>query len=461
MKNTLERAGVRMHGQANTRNAGHVPPLSTDVQNMKAHELRALNAKLDDAFTTGAIADANVRAYHDFQTNVRQQLDALELQASKVQHAAPSQDKPSAPSYLRSVGDNARGLAKNFSISKAIVAASEGRQLDGAEAEVTQEGRRQFAGTRGQVVIPDFVLQEVRATYGNDSGSGSIDAAVTGRQTLAGAWSTALHVQPLAQQLGAVVLDASGSSTFLVPYLGRTAAGSAAEGAGVTSTATFSELSLTPTRYARVATYSALALRTTGAGLDEILVRDFQEAHTTAHDAAAFAAIRSSATYTLATEDGTNGLAATTLSKVFDLAKDATQATGANDSPVIVASPEGYNVMNSTAASGLYQTLSTAYMNGTGKMVRQATNLADGDFDAVDIISGADAGTIAGAGLIIAGDFSSCVLAKWGGIDVVLDPYSGNESGLITLAANSYCAAGITRDAFRALAVAGSAISAT
>lgn len=450
-----------MHGQLNTRNAGHVPPLSTDIHNMKAHELRALDAKLEDAFSTGAIADANVRAYHDFQVNVRQQLDAAELQAITYERNASSSDKATPPAYLRSVGDNARGLAKNFSISKAIIAASEGRQLDGAEAEVTAEGRRQFAGTRGQVVVPDFVLNEQRAVYGNDAGSASIDSAVNGKQTLAGAYSTALHVQPLAQQLGAVVMDASGSSTFLVPYLGRTSAGSANEGASVTSSATFSELSLTPTRYARVATYSALALRTTGAGLDQILVRDFQEAHTSAHDAAAFSAIRSSATYVLAAESGTNGLAATTLAKVFELAQATTQATGANDAPVIVASPTGYNVMNSTAASGLYQTLSTAYMNGTGKMVRQATNLADGNFDSEDIIDGASTATIAGAGLIIAGDFASCVLAKWGGIDVVLDPFSGNESGLITLAANSYCAAGITRDAFRALAVASANISAT
>lgn len=136
-------------------------------------------------------------------------------------------------------------------------------------------------------------------------------------------------------------------------------------------------------------------------------------------------------------------------------------AVGSNDAPALVCSPNGYKALNVKAASNLYQTLAFAYSNATGQSVRQATNLADGDFDADDIIDGAVAGTIAGAGLAIAGDFGSCVIAKWGGIDVVLDPFSGNESGLVTLAANSYCAAGITRDAFRAMAVSDSVIAAS
>jgi len=454
MNTTIERAGVRMHGKANTRNAGHVPPIKKDLHGLKSHELRALDATLERCFTDGSIADANVREYSDFQKEVQ----------STLQQRSMTPDEPSvkAPSYLRSVGDTEGGLAKEFSISKAIIAAAEGRQLDGAEAEVTAEGRRQFAGTRGQVVIPNFILDaQKRTVYGNDSGQSGIGGNVSGKQTLAVGYQQALHIQPHAEQLGARVVDAVGSATMLIPFLGRTAAGTADEGAAVTSSATFSELSLTPTRYARVATYSALALRTTGQALDSILTADFQQAHTSAHDKVAFDAIRANSTYTLATENGTNGLEATSLSDVFKLAKEAMSATGTNSAPALVCSPEGFKVLNTATASGLYQTLATAYNTGTGQSVRQATNLADGNFDADDIIDGAVSGTIAGAGLVIAGDMGSCVIAKWGGIDVVIDPFSDNDKGLITLAANSYCAAGITRDAFRALAVAGATIAAS
>jgi hypothetical protein len=441
-------AQVRHFGRPQTRTASHVPKIG-DIDNLKAHELRALAHTIDKCTRDGSISDTEIQDYFKFMDTVNERLAEVETQT-----------RSAAPAYVRSTGDSTTSLAREFSISKAIMTAAEGRQLDGAEAEVVAEGRKQFAGTRGQVVIPDFVLNaNKRAVYGNDSGSGSIDSAVSGRQTLANNYQLAMHIQPLAQQLGATVVDASGSATMLIPYLGRTAAGTAAEGSAVTSSATFSELSLTPTRYARVATYSMLALRTTGQALDSILANDFQNAHASAHDAVAFAAIRANSTYTQADAYSTNGLAKTTLGKVMDLAQEAMSATGSNDSPSLVCSPIGFNVVHSTAVQGLNQTVATAYASGTGANVRQATNLADGDFDSADVIGGT--GTIAGAGLVIAGDFSSCVIAKWGGIDLVLDPYSGNESGLVTLAANSYCAAGITRDAFRALAVAGADIAAT
>ena len=453
-------AQVRHFGRPQTRTASHVPKITDKLDEMKGHELRALAHTLEKCTRDGSISDNEIKDYFKFMDDVNARLATVEAQ-TRTAHLDDN-SKPSAPAYISKMGDSSNNLARSFSISKAIVAAAEGRQLDGAEAEVTAEGRRQFAGTRGQIVIPNFVLDaQKRAVYGNDSTSGSIDSAVTGRQTLAVGYQQALHVQPLAEQLGARVVDAVGSATMLIPYLGRTAAGSTAEGAAATSSATFSELSLTPTRYARVATYSALALRTTGQALDSILTADFQQAHTSAHDAVAFAAIRSNSTYTLATENGTNGLEATSLANVFELAKDAMSATGTNDAPALVCSPEGYKVMNTATASGLYQTLATAYTAGTGQSVRQATNLSDGDFDAADVIDGAVAGTIAGAGLVIAGDMGSCVIAKWGGIDVVIDPFSDNDKGLITLAANSYCSAGITRDAFRALAVAGATIAAT
>ena len=453
MTNPTQAANVRHFGRPQTRTASHVPKITTELESMPVHELRALAHTLDKCTRDGSISDSEIKDYFKFMDDVNARLKSVNTEQRNAQ--------PAAPALLTTIGDSPTKLAKNFSISRAIVAASEGRQLEGADAEVTAEGRRQFAGTRGQVVIPDFVLKEKRNVYGNNSGQSGIDANVSGRQTLANAYQVALHNQPLAEQLGALVVDALGSSTMLIPFLGRTAAGSADEGSSVSSSATFSELSLTPSRYARVATYSALALRTTGAALDEILTRDFQAAHTSAHDKVAFDAIRANATYVEATENGTNGLEATSLANVFDLAKAAMAAVGSNDAPALVCSPNGYKALNVKAASNLYQTLAFAYSNATGQSVRQATNLADGDFDADDIIDGAVAGTIAGAGLAIAGDFGSCVIAKWGGIDVVLDPFSGNESGLVTLAANSYCAAGITRDAFRAMAVSDSVIAAS
>ena len=76
-----------------------------------------------------------------------------------------------------------------------------------------------------------------------------IDAAVTGKQTLAESLRTARHAEPTAVQLGALVVDASGSASYLVPFLGRTAAAEANEGAATTSTADFHQTTLSPRRF--------------------------------------------------------------------------------------------------------------------------------------------------------------------------------------------------------------------
>jgi len=215
-----------MHGQMNTRNAAGIPSTSTNLDNLKAHELRALAAKVDTGLTNGDIADANVKEYFAFSDKIQERLNVA--QAREIHTRDVVTNRVSSPAIVRSVGDSAQGLAKNFSVSKAIVAAAEGRQLDGAEAEVTAEGRRQYAGTRGQVVIPNFVMEaQQRNVYGNDSGQSGVDANVSGRQTINGGYQVALHNQPLAEELGALVVDASGSSTMLIPFLGRTAAGMA------------------------------------------------------------------------------------------------------------------------------------------------------------------------------------------------------------------------------------------
>ena len=51
--------------------------------------------------------------------------------------------KRSAPAISYGIGDSEATFAKRASISKAILAAAQGKQLDGAEAELDREGRNQ------------------------------------------------------------------------------------------------------------------------------------------------------------------------------------------------------------------------------------------------------------------------------------------------------------------------------
>lgn len=430
---------------------------------MDANTVRALRAKVDEAIQADQVEDANMLDYLRLQDRAAKRLEVLEAREAYIRQqveTAPA-SSPAAPAYVRSVGDSTAGLGSRFSLSKAILTAYEGRSFDGAEAEVIQEGRRSNPNARGQVVVPSFALEQ-RNQYGN-AVVGGVDAVVSGKQTLSAPMLTANHGTPVLQQLGATVVDASGASTFLVPYLGRTAAAATLEANSASSSATFSELSLTPTRYARRTDVTALALRTNGSAIDQVLARDFAAAQAWALDAHGFAVIKDTATFTKATEVDTDDLAATTLSNIMDLVSDIMVETRSNEAPALLCSPIAFEIVNTVVATNLNQTLSQAYFASAGGRMLAAVGMVDGDIPAEDALTSVASGLeFVGAGLIAGGYMPDLILARWGnGLDLIIDPYADADLGVIRIVSNSYISAGIVRNSFRCLAVASSTIAST
>jgi hypothetical protein len=393
------------------------------------------------------------------RTELREMAAKYDVPASK-----PNKSTAGAPAYVRGTGDSASTIASRFSFTRAICNVLEGRQHDGAEAEMITEGRSQNSAARGQIVVPDWGATQLRSTYGSNATSGSIDAAVTGLQTMAGApLRGALHGQPLVERLGATIVDATGSNTVLLPWLGVTAASATDEGASASSTSNFQQVTLTPQRYTRKVTVSQLALRTTGnqGNMDAVLLNDMSNALATAQDKQAFAALQAAAQYAFATESGTNGLAATDMADLHSLVSKYMDVTGRNEYPTLIVSKLGAQALN-TGLSGTDTTLSERYTAQTGARIIPAVNLVDGNFDPADIIDGGSTATIAGAGVAMAGDMASLAVARWGGFDLLVDVYGANADGhVVSLHANAYSAAGVLNNAFAQLAVTAAAISAS
>jgi HK97 family phage major capsid protein len=437
--------------------ATNLPPSDLNVDGMGANDLRSLRATIDAAIQADNVPDAQMLNYLQLQERAAARLAAVEARDAYMQAQVQAAPAPSAPAVVRSLGDSHSGLASAFSISRAILAAAEGRQMQGAEAEVIAEGRRSNPHARGQVVLPSFI--HTRNVYGNATGNG-VDVATTGRQTLSAPMLTAHHGVPQLQQLGATVLDAQGSGTFLVPFLGRTAAASTGEASAVTSSASFNELSLTPTRYSRRTDVSALALRTNASAIDQVLLADFSAAHAWAQDAAGFAAIKANATFTAATETGTDDLAATTLGNILDLVSDIMAAIRVNEAPTLLCSTIAFEVVNSVVATNLSQTLAQAYFSSAGGRMVAAVGMVDGDIPAEKALASVAVGReIVGAGLVAGGYLPDLIIARWGDIDLVVDPFSEVDNAVIRVVSNSYASAGIVRDAFRCLAVASATIA--
>jgi len=389
------------------------------------------------------------------RTELREMAAKYDVPASK-----PNKSTAGAPAYVRGTGDSTSTITSRFSIARAVNNVMDGKQQDGAEAEMIAEGRSQFAGASGQIVVPDWAARELRNIYGTDASLTNVDAAVTGLQTLApGGLKVALHGQPLAQQLGAQVIDGMGGQSIVLPWLGRTDAVALEESEASSSSADFQSVTLTPTRYTRQVTVSALSLRTTPGQMDAVIMRDFQNAIVTAQDKQAFAAIQSSAAWTSATAANTNDLAATDMEDIHNLVSDFMDTTGRNEYPNLIVSRLGAKALN-TGLSGSDTTLAERYTAQTGARIIPAVNLIDGNITSANAVGGT--GTIAGAGVVMAGNFNHVVICRYGGIDLLVDQFGTNASRHnISLHCNAYSAAGVLNNAFNQLAVSAAAISAS
>ena len=427
------------------------PKPDTALEALNSNDLKGLRHEVEEGINKGIVADADIRSYFSFLDKIEGKLEQRQTKDKELQRRAAS-----APAvHSRGFGDDSKSLSKRFSISKAINAASMGRQQDGAEAEVIAEGQKSNPMARG-ISLPAFVLEQ-RSIYGVDSGSPDIAAAVTGQRTVSAQLLAALHDQPVAAQLGATMVQASGAH-FLVPFLGSMIPSTADEGGSLTSSASFNQLDLTPTRYGRRADITTLALRAASPEMDNIIMRSMAEGHAVAKDRAAFAAVVANATYQLATAHSTNGLAATDLEDIFNLAKSASVASGNSAAPNMVCSPIGFQALNVASDSTINQTIAGAYRAGTGAQVLQSNTLLDGDLTSADVVGGT--GTIAGAGVAIAGNFADLIVAEWG-VDLVLDNVTDADKGVIRCISNSYIAAGVVRDSLRVMGVSSSNIAAT
>jgi hypothetical protein len=84
--------------------------------------------------------------------------------------------------------------------------------------------------------------------------------------------------------------------------------------------------------------------------------------------------------------------------------------------------------------------------------------LQDGDLTSANVVGGS--GTIAGAGVAVAGNWADLIVAMWG-VDLVLDNVTNAESGVIRCVSNSYASAGVVRDSLRVMGVTATEIAAT
>lgn len=314
----------------------------------------------------------------------------------------------------------------HFSLSRAIMSAANGRSLEGAEAEWAQEAQREMRAQGlqvvGQVAIPTKALYRASADNFTAGAYGATTDGAAFVPVNVGGAIEALRAPSVIEQLGTTTLQGmTGNLKF--PRVSVKATG-VAEGevdANAAAGLEMDELTLSPQRVSAKTTYSKQLLLQGGTAVDLVIAQELQNAMNAFIDTKAFDTL-DGATINDQSTDGS-----TTLTAAIAVAMEsAVLAAGGNLAAArYVMSPSAYrfakNLAQVASVSALYDLASNTF-NGypavaTPYLIDSSSNV----------------------GQMLFGNFAQgCILAYFGGIDLLVDPYSAAGNAQIVLHVNRF-----------------------
>lgn len=311
-------------------------------------------------------------------------------------------------------------VSRSFSLSRAVEAASFGKSLEGAEAEWMQEARNEFAGRglqmTGQIGIPTKALYRAGAAddfqAGSGDGSGYVATSVPGL-------IEALRAPTMAERLGVTTINnATGNIQF--PRVSAKA-GATEEGevdANADAGLEMDELTLSPVRVSNKTKFSKQLILQGGAGIDSMIASELAAGINETIDKAVFAKVVAGAA------DSTDKAGASiTAADIFAMEKAVLAAGGDLSRCQFAGSPSAMEILKGEAAIASIKAL-------------MENNNVDG-FNTVFTPNLVD--STANQGDLVFGDWAKgCVLAFFGGVDILVDPYSNAGTAQIALHVNKF-----------------------
>ena len=311
-------------------------------------------------------------------------------------------------------------INRSFSLSRAVQAASFGKALEGAEAEWAQEAAKEYQmrglQMSGQIGIPASALYRAGGAddFQADSGDGSGFVATSVPGVI-----DALRTPTMAERVGVTTINnATGNLKF--PRVSAKAAGTEeTEVSGdAASGLELDEVTLSPIRVAANTKYSKQLILQGGAQVDAMISRELAAGINETIDKAVFAKAAAGAG-TIIDKAG----AALTAGNVFAQQKAVLAAGGDLSRCAYVGSPTCMEIIKlEPAVSSISALVNDGRVDGYNTMF--TPNLVDDD---------------ANQGALLFGDFGlGMVLAFFGGIDLLVDPYSNAGTAQIALHVNKF-----------------------
>lgn len=328
-----------------------------------------------------------------------------------------------APAYIQGLGDVAEKLQKRYDFGKAIREAAQGR-LTGLEAEMNQEARTEFTGSKvnvsGGINVPSAMLfraavgvNDVTNTGGTDSDAfggtiGKVDSGLIG-SFQPGDLASAMGVRNLT--------NSSGDIVFQVQTTDPTAATPTEATAAAVANPAFTARTLQPKRYSAHVQVTEQLLAQSSQDMGSFIAQEIRKAVD-----AKFSEDVRTALFTAANDINSVDLYVAGSNDVTDLEALLLGANVDLNNVRIAASPQAYRTARTSsldAGSGLVFAGSpaerTAIIGYPASVNAKVIN--DGLFMC---------------------DVTQMVQASWGGMNLIIDPYTDADKGVVRIIANIY-----------------------
>ena len=351
-----------------------------------------------------------------------------EARSQKSKSEDMSDKKKTAPAYVQGLGDTEMHVSKRYSFGKAIKEAAQGR-LTGLEAEMNQEARSEFASSKinvsGGFSVPSMVMRNDGGalSVGTDAaanpatGQAHIDqfGGVIGKQDAG--LVEAFRPRDIGTQIGARTLNnLTGDVVFQVQSSNYIVATKPGEGVTATEDSVeFTGVTLSPTRYSAYTKVTEQMLAQSADDMGAFLAADIRKAvegKFNADIASAIASASGSAgnTYDSADQNPLH-LEAALLGADVDLANIKVLASS-------TAFREARTLSLDSGSGMLMGTSPLDRLNVIGYDTVVSSSVTAGDMHFLDN--------------------TQCVMGNWGGLNIMVDPYTDANYGIVRIIANAY-----------------------
>jgi hypothetical protein len=355
-----------------------------------------------------------------------------ELQEAQIDEAARK-----ALANQRTLSPKEKEEMKRFSISKFIRQAMPGATMDGIEAEMAQEGKREFQesikGSAEGVFLPSSFLRNYYYTNASEDNYGKAFIEETSLS-----YEGKLRGAMLGERLGVRYINGLQGNVAIVTG-GADAAWVAEEAAASKAKPAYTKAVLSPKRLQVLQGITYDLLHQSTKDVDRLIMEDMVKAHAAALDAAIFAGSGSSGQPTgVLNTSGINSIyagasssagAAATYAKFVQMETEVGIDNGLLDNLAYVSNAKVQGSLKTIPQIEGYP----FYLMNDGKVNGYPFYMTNA------IPSNATVGSSEGVcSSALFGPWSEVLVGGWGGLQFIVDPYTAKANGVLEISAMAY-----------------------